>query len=140
LRTTSIFILNSRIFSPPVPYASQYCLTFYYSMYGFHIYWLKVYVTSTATMSSTLVWSMFGQQGNFWLKAQLTVQMQQAAQVFNVACNLRTCKYINFASLTSSLWSQLRLCSNYGFVYRKSTILKAYLGKTTIFFQFDIRM
>ena len=46
------------------------CLQFWYHMFGVDTGRLNLYVTSGGKSSS---WSMIGQQGNQWLKGQITI-------------------------------------------------------------------
>ncbi len=50
------------------------CLTFWYHMFGSHTGRLNVYVRPTASSSlGNSSWSMIGQQGDQWVKGQVTL-------------------------------------------------------------------
>lgn len=55
------------------------CLQFYYHMFGIHQGSLKVYINST---SMSPVFSVNGQQGNFWVKGEATIPSSAAKVIF----------------------------------------------------------
>lgn len=57
------------------------CLQFYYHMYGSDMGTLNVY-TRTGNANGNPIWRKTGNQGNRWLKAQVTVTSQANWQVW----------------------------------------------------------
>ncbi|KAH3887707.1 hypothetical protein DPMN_011726 [Dreissena polymorpha] len=71
---------KARLISKTYPPINNRCLTFWYHMYGLNIGQLNVYA-GTPTSLGTAIWNLYGNQGNRWLKAQVTVQTSTAFQV-----------------------------------------------------------
>ena len=81
---------KARLRSPTFPATNGQCLTFWYHMYGPNIGTLNLYTSSFNNLGKP-IWTMSGNQGNKWLKAQLSVQKQTQFQVelhLNKLCKL----------------------------------------------------
>ena len=75
---------KARLTSPGLNGAAQFCITFWYHMYGPHINALNVYLAQNTTLG-TPVWRRSGTQGNKWNKGTFTIQGGSAtAAVTNV--------------------------------------------------------
>ena len=75
---------KARLISPGLNGAAQFCITFWYHMYGPHINALNVYLAQNTTLG-TPVWRRSGTQGNKWNKGTFTIQGGSAtAAVTNV--------------------------------------------------------
>jgi len=79
-----------RILLPSLSYAGTVCLGFYYHMWGFHMGSLEVYISRDGILLQTL-WSLSGNQDNFWLENKLTVTILQSRD--KVELNLKYCRY-----------------------------------------------
>jgi len=72
---------KARLVSKTYPTSDNMCLGFWYHMYGPNIGTLNVYASSASTGLGTPVWTLYGDQGNTWNKAQVTVQTTTPYQV-----------------------------------------------------------
>ena len=66
---------KARLISKSYPASNAECLSFWYHMYGTNIGTLNVYTMSFNRLSSA-AWSLSGNQGNQWKRAQVTLQSQ----------------------------------------------------------------
>lgn len=73
---------KARLVSPTVP-SGNYCLTFWYHMYGQSIDHLNVYTMAGNTIPSTPVWTRARNQGNAWFSAN--VNLPSISTPFNVS-------------------------------------------------------
>lgn len=71
---------KARLLSPQYPATNGQCLTFWYHMYGSSIGTLNVYTSSFNKLSPAL-FTISGDQGNQWRKAQMTIQVQEQYKV-----------------------------------------------------------
>ncbi|ESO97870.1 hypothetical protein LOTGIDRAFT_152977 [Lottia gigantea] len=71
---------KARLVSPPVVPGSH-CLTFWYNMYGRHVYYLKVYLQTGVALPAP-IWAKKGTQGLQWKKAQINIK--DIKNTFNV--------------------------------------------------------
>lgn len=71
---------NARLRSPTYPATSGQCLSFWSNMFGSDIGSLKVYASKFNNLG-TFIWNMYGDQGQGWRKAQVTVASQSPFQV-----------------------------------------------------------
>lgn len=58
------------------------CLEFYYHMFGFHQGTLNVYINPKVAASSKPSFSKAGQQGNLWVKGQVSINTTTAVVSF----------------------------------------------------------
>ena len=72
---------KARLVSPNVN-SGQYCLTFWYFMYGQHVDHLNVYIMAGNTIPSTPLWTRARDQGRAWRQAN--VDVPRVASTFNV--------------------------------------------------------
>ncbi|XP_037551175.1 MAM domain-containing glycosylphosphatidylinositol anchor protein 2 isoform X1 [Nematolebias whitei] len=78
------FNMNSKNFisSSSVGNSPTYCFTFYYHMYGKHIGKLNIFLRQKGqTLTDTLVWSLSGNQGNYWRQARVDIHPTAAFQM-----------------------------------------------------------
>ena len=76
---------KARLISPSLNGASQFCVTFYYHMYGPHINALNVHLAQNTTLGAP-AWRRSGTQGNRWNKGTLQIPGGSAsAAVTNVS-------------------------------------------------------
>ena len=68
-----------RLLLPNLSYRGTACLRFRYHMYGFHIGSLRVFVGSGSERHN--VFQEVGEKGNFWLSAQINVQLNYNNEV-----------------------------------------------------------
>ena len=73
---------KARLVSPNVN-GGQYCLTFWYFMYGQNVDHFNVYVMAGNTLPSAPLWTRQRSQGNQWRKAM--VDIPTVASTFNVS-------------------------------------------------------
>src|SRR6218665_1257177 len=64
-----------RIYIPSPTLPGNYCLAFHYHMFGFHIRELQVFRETNGDGQPETIWRKSKEQGNFWLFAQLTVNI-----------------------------------------------------------------
>lgn len=70
---------KARLESPTLTGSTQYCLDFYYHMYGSTIGSLKVYAKTTSLGSA--LWTQSGTKGNQWLLGQVPFSTAVDAKV-----------------------------------------------------------
>ncbi|XP_016522167.1 MAM domain-containing glycosylphosphatidylinositol anchor protein 2-like isoform X5 [Poecilia formosa] len=59
-----------------------YCFTFYYHMFGKHIGALNIFLRLKGQMlTDTLIWSLTGNQGNYWQQARVNIHPTTTFQV-----------------------------------------------------------
>lgn len=75
---------KARLLSPQYPATNGQCLTFWYHMYGSSIGTLNVYTSSFNKLSPAL-FTISGDQGNQWRKAQMTIQVQEQYKVKKIS-------------------------------------------------------
>lgn len=75
---------KARLLSPQYPSTNGQCLTFWYHMYGSSIGTLNVYTSSFNKLSPAL-FTISGNQGNQWRKAQMTIQVQEQYKVKKIS-------------------------------------------------------
>ena len=78
---------KARLVSKTYPATNNQCLSFWYHMYGISIGTLNVYASSFNNLGS-IIWSLYGNQGNQWKKAQVTIQKSTQFQVRCIILNL----------------------------------------------------
>jgi len=64
-----------RIYIPSPTLPGNYCLAFHYHMFGFHIRELQVFRETNGEGQPETIWRKSKEQGNDWLFAQLTVNI-----------------------------------------------------------------
>src|SRR6218665_1985951 len=77
-----------RIYIPSPILPGNYCLAFHYGMFGFHIRELQVFRETNVEGQPETIWRKTKEQGNVWLFAQLTVNIdinQKVRQTFPAA-------------------------------------------------------
>ena len=63
----------ARLRSAPIPYRrGSQCLEFWYHMYGEHVNTTSVYIVGAS--STSLEWTIKGNQGNFWGKGKFPIE------------------------------------------------------------------
>lgn len=73
---------TARLVSPLITDSAPRCLSFYYHMYGMHIYLLNVYMKSSGQQGlGNLIWSMQGTKGNQWRRATVNIASNGPYQV-----------------------------------------------------------
>ncbi|XP_077867591.1 thyroid hormone-induced protein B-like [Saccoglossus kowalevskii] len=60
----------------PNEFPGHVCVRFYYHMYGANIGTLNVYIGNHGNQFDPLMWSMTGESGNEWLKADVDVRLK----------------------------------------------------------------
>lgn len=84
---------KARLLSPQYPATNGQCLTFWYHMYGSSIGTLNVYTSSFNKLSPAL-FTISGDQGNQWRKAQMTIQVQEQYKVRKSGLHLTKNKFV----------------------------------------------
>lgn len=73
---------TARLVGPQISDNAPRCLSFYYHMYGMHIYLLNVYMKSSGQQGQgNLIWSMQGTKGNRWNRATINIAPNGPYQV-----------------------------------------------------------
>ena len=78
---------KARLVSPKLNGGAQFCVTFYYHMYGPHINALNVYLAQNMTLGSP-AWQRTGTQGNRWNKGTLQIPGGSASAAVTNVCIL----------------------------------------------------
>ena len=74
--TNNVFFSDAyRIYIPSPILPGNYCLAFHYRMFGFHIRELQVFRETNGEGQPETIWRKTKEQGNVWLFAQLTVNI-----------------------------------------------------------------
>ena len=71
---------KARLTSKQYPASNGQCLKFWFHMYGPNIGTLNVYASSYNRLGQA-VWTLYGNQGNKWQQAQVTIQTTTPFQV-----------------------------------------------------------
>lgn len=69
---------NARMYSPKYRGLSPQCIEFYYHMHGRQVGTLTVYSKLLAEDEYQAIWRVFGNQGNLWIKASISVSEETA--------------------------------------------------------------
>ncbi|KAL3865079.1 hypothetical protein ACJMK2_006711 [Sinanodonta woodiana] len=64
---------NALLYSPLYRGLTNQCIEFYYHMYGRHVGTLTVYKMASGSTDLESVWRVYGNQGNVWILARLSV-------------------------------------------------------------------
>lgn len=70
--------------SPTYKSFTAQCVQFYYHMYGRHMGTLNVYTQSASESDPQAVWRAYGNQGNVWIKARLSIPLNLAKSGYHV--------------------------------------------------------
>lgn len=58
---------------------------FHYHMFGKHVYRLAIYQRIWSNTKGDLLWQIFGNQGNNWIRKNLSISSKQPFQVWVIA-------------------------------------------------------
>ncbi|KAK3607323.1 hypothetical protein CHS0354_018808 [Potamilus streckersoni] len=64
---------NALLYSPRYRGLTNQCIEFYYHMYGRHVGTLTVYKLASGSTDLESVWRVYGNQGNVWILARMSV-------------------------------------------------------------------
>lgn len=70
--------------SPSYKSFTAQCVQFYYHMFGRHMGTLNVYTQSTTASEVQSVWRAYGNQGNVWIKARLSIPRNLAKTGYHI--------------------------------------------------------